>query len=267
VATATCLFALIALWRFESRDTDEVLGWTLRAGATLGILCLTAFVTRLFRMRRETRRLLSVWLSDATPLSLPGVSIPAFRIHTQFPVVAVVGIFRPVLVVDGSVLDGCDADELSAIISHEQGHLRRWDNLRRALFAATPDLLALTPISARLRDDWRVATEEAADDVAAERGEDTRVHLASALLRIARLSPGMTEASASAMLGTQLPASALYRGDGVERRVRRLIDAPPAPHSGGRHWGTALSVIVVAVAFAFQSQIHDLMEIVVATLP
>jgi hypothetical protein len=73
--------------------------------------------------------------------------------------------------------------------------------------------------------------------------------------------------SASAMLGTQLPASALYRGESVERRVRRLIDAPPAPHSGGRHWGTALSVIVVAVAFAFQSQIHDLMEIVVATLP
>jgi hypothetical protein len=267
-ATITCLFAIVGLWRFESRDTDEVLGWTLRGGAAVGALLLTVFVARLCRMRLETRRLLCTWLSRATPITWPGVSVPAFRIDTSFPVVAVVGIFRPTLVLDAMVLDGCSADELSAVLAHEEGHLRRRDNLRRALFAAVPDLLARTAAGSRLRDDWRLATEEAADDAAAERGEEARVHLASALVQVARLAPDATEEAAAAFHGLPLPAGTLYRGESVERRVRRLIEAPTPPQRHSRcRTGLAASMAVLALALAFQSDIHDLIELVVAVLP
>jgi len=94
-AALACLFALTGLWRFESRDVDEVLGWTILASATTGAWLISVFLTRLWRMRIETRRLLTSWLADATPLSVPGVTVPAFRIDSGFPVVAVVGIFRP----------------------------------------------------------------------------------------------------------------------------------------------------------------------------
>ena len=262
------LFALIGLWRFESRDVDEVLGWTVLACAATGAWLMSVFLARLWRMRLETRRLLSSWLADATALSLPGVTVPAFRIDSGFPVVAVVGIFRPILVVDGTVLDGCNEDELAAILAHEQGHLRRRDNLRRALFAAAPDPLSHTPAGIRLRDDWRVATEEAADDVAAERGEDARVHLASALLRVARLAPRATEKASGAFHGAQLPASALYRGESVEGRVRRLIEAAPAAAGrASRGQGLGLTAAMVMLAFAFQRDLHDIMEVVIAILP
>ena len=267
-ATLACLFALVGLWRFESRDVDEVLGWTVLASAATGAWLISVCLTRLWRMRIETRRLLSSWLADATPLSLPGVTLPAFRIESGFPVVAVVGIFRPTLVVDATVLDGCNADELAAILAHEQGHLRRWDNLRRALFAAAPDPLSHTAAGERLRDDWRVATEEAADDVAAERGEDARVHLASALLRVARLAPRATERPSVVFHGAQLPASALYRGESVEGRVRRLIEAAPAAAGrASRGVGLGVTAALVTLAFAFQRDLHDMMEIVIAVLP
>jgi len=266
-AILTGVFAVIGLWRFESRESEEVLGWTVLAGAAVGAALILVFMARLWRMRLETRRLLSSWLAHATPIALPGVAVPAFRIDSGFPVVAVVGIFRPTLVVDATVLDGCTADELSAILAHEHGHLRRWDNLRRALFAAAPDPLSLTAAGVRLRDDWRIATEEAADDVAAERGEDARVHLASALLRVARLAPRAPNQAAVAFHGAQLPASALYRGETVERRVRRLVEAAPQTDRRSRGLGLGLTTTALTLGLAFQSDIHDMMELMVAVLP
>ena len=266
-AVVAGLFAVVGLWRFESRETDEVIGWTLRAGATCGAVYLALFAARVWTMARETRRLLDAWLAGATRITLPDITVPAFRIDTGFPVVAVVGIFRPTLVVDAAVLAACSADELAAILAHEQGHLRRWDNLRRALFAATPDLLGGTPAGRDLRRAWREATEEAADDVAAERGEAARVHLAAALLRVARLAPATTSGAAATFHGAQLPASALYRGESVERRVRRLCDGPAPAARPGRHWALAVGTAAVALAFAFQQHVHDAMEMAVALLP
>lgn len=265
VASLTSLFAVVGLWRFESREADEVLGWTLRIGATFGAVYLLLFAARVWRMADETRRLLSAWLASGTRITLPDVTVPAFRINTGFPVVAVVGILRPTLVVDAVVLDACSAEELTAILAHEQGHLRRWDNLRRALFACTPDLLGVTPISRHLGDAWREATEEAADDVAAERGEDGRVHLATALLRVARLA----SASPTPIYhGVRLPASSLYHGETVERRVRRLCAAPVPEVDRGRRWGLLhLGAVALTVAVLIQRDIHEAVELIVAALP
>lgn len=266
-AAGAGLFAVVGLWRFESRDADEVIGWTLRVGATCGAVYLALFAARVWKMAFETRRLLDAWLVGATRITLPDVTVPAFRIHTGFPVVAVVGIVRPTLVVDAAVLAACSADELAAIVAHEHGHLRRWDNLRRALFAATPDLLGGTPAGRDLRHAWREATEEAADDVAAERGEAARVHLAAALLRVARLAPATATGPAATFHGAQLPASALYRGESVERRVRRLCEGPPPAGRPRRHWGVALGTAAVTLAFSLQEHLHDAMEMAVALLP
>lgn len=265
VALGACAFTAIGLWRFEARQSDEVLGWIVRGGATLGALFLVGFGVRLLQMHRDTRRLLRAWLSGATRIDLPELAgVPAFRIHTHYPVVAVVGIVRPTLVMDASVLDACSPAELSAILAHEQGHLRRWDNLRRALFAASPDLLAWTRVGPALRDAWREATEEAADDVAAERGDEARLHLARALVRVARLGQDVATQSPSPFRAEALPASALYRGDSIERRVRRLLDPAEAGAPAPRAWGvTALAAAVAALAFSVQQEMHHLMELAV----
>jgi beta-lactamase regulating signal transducer with metallopeptidase domain len=262
VAISTCVFAVIGLWRFEARQSDEQLGWLVSACAVLGAWFMGGFVMRLVRMHHETRQLLATWLANASRIEVPQLSVPAYRISTHFPVVAVVGVVRPTLVVDASVLDACSPEELSAILAHEHGHLRRWDNLRRALFLATPDLLAWTRVGPTLRDAWREATEEAADDVAAEHSEETRMHLADALLHVARIAQGSVTRSFQA---AQLPASALYRGESVERRVRRLL-APAEPEHPRRPWGVVAATAVVAAAFTLQRQLHDVLEVAVNRL-
>lgn len=268
-AVAAGTFAGLGLWRFESRETDEVLGWVIRGLASSGALFVALFVSRLIHLHSTTRRLLHGWLDGASRIALPGVRVAAYQINVDFPVVAVIGILRPVLVVDRSVLDACDSEELSAILAHEQGHLQRWDNLRRALFTAAPDLLAWTPIGPGLGEAWRAATEEAADDVAAEGSETARLNLATALVRVARLAPTTPHGEARpAFTGTQLPASALYRGESVEHRVRRLCQSPSAnPRPSSRRWLLYAATALVVSAVVVQRDIHEVMELIVASLP
>lgn len=268
IALASCLYTVIGLWRFEVRHDGEQIGWIVRLAAVFGAMVLFVIAARLLQMHLATRRLMSLWLRNATPFAcpdvpgLPRIGVPAYRIETHFPVVAVVGIIRPTLVVDATVLDACSQEELSAILAHEYGHLRRWDNLRRAVFAAAPDLLGWTSVGPAMREAWREATEEAADDVAAGTSRDAGVHLADALIHVARIA--RTEAAATRM--TQLPACALYRGESIERRVRRLL-APAQPGAPARHyWGPLAITAAAALALALQRRIHDLMEVAVQGL-
>jgi beta-lactamase regulating signal transducer with metallopeptidase domain len=260
VAAAVLIFAAVGLFRFESREGDELIGHSLWVAAAFGTSLLVLMVARLFRMRRQTQRLLRAWLSSATPLSVTDVTMRAFAIHTGFPIVAVIGIVRPRLVIDAQVLRACSPDELAAILAHEHGHVRRWDNLRRAVVAAVPGPW-FTPDLPRA---WREATEEAADDLAAATGRDTRFHLANALLRVSRLAPRRVDTS---HWQTQLPASALYRGESIERRVRRLLETPATSTPGHRPWTTAIVTGTLVAGFLVQRELHDLMEQVVAFLP
>ncbi len=263
-AAAVLVFAAIGLFRFESREGDEVVGRTFWTAGVFGGALVLLIVVRLIRMRRQTRQLLRSWLSSATPVALRDVAIPAFAINTGFPIVAVIGVLRPQLVIDAQVLRACTTDELAAILAHERGHVRRWDNLRRAAFAAVPGPW----FSPDLREAWRDATEEAADDLAAATNRDTRFHLATALLRVSRLAPPREAASG---WQAQLPASALYRGENIEGRVRRLVDPPTGPDHGGRPSTTALAAglvgLVGLVGLIVQRELHDAMEYIVAFLP
>lgn len=258
-ALGVLAFSIVGLYRFESRDGDELLGrvfWFL--GAFGGALLLVA-IGRIARMQWRTMRLTEAWMADATPVALTGLPIPAFSINTGYPVVAVIGVLRPRLVIDRLVLRACAEPELQAILAHERGHVRRWDNLRRLAFAAVPGSWG-APGLARA---WRDATEEAADDLAAASTDDARFHLATALLRVSRLAPPRDEAN----WHVHLPASALYRGDSIEHRVRRLVDGSTTGPLRGRSWAAVLGALVIATAFALQREIHDAMEVVVAVLP
>jgi len=260
LAITILIFAAIGLYRFESREGDELLGGTFWVAGTFGASLLLLMAARLVRMWWQTQRLLRAWLSSATPIARRDVTIPVFAIHTGFPIVAVIGVLRPRLVIDAQVLRACTDEEVTAILAHERGHLLRWDNLRRTAYAAVPRPW----FSSDLRESWRDATEEAADDLAAATGHDTRFHLATALLRVSRLAPHPDDVNG---WREQLPTSALYRGENIESRIRRLVDTAPTPDRARRSWLTPLLVGMLGVAFVVQRQLHDLMERVVAFLP
>ena len=241
--------------------TDENTGGILIALAALGTVLLSGAVARWIALVIVTRRTVRAWLSTAEPITLPGVTVPAFAVTSAFPIVAVIGVRRPQLVVARSVLDACSPAELRAILAHEQGHLDRRDNLRRALLTVAPDVLSWLPISGRLLAAWHEAAEEAADDVADRLGASGRIDLAQALIKVARLAR-------TGPLDSALPASALYRGENIDRRVRRLVAPPVVPDMSAAAWRRyALALFLVAICGLAFGGIQEIVEAAVTFLP
>jgi Zn-dependent protease with chaperone function len=259
-STGALLLAALSFLRFEPRATWEPMGVTLQVLAALAVALLAGSLVRLAALVRTTRRTERTWMASAEPVALDGLDIPAFAVSTPFPIVAVIGVFRPRLVVARAVLDHCSPEQLRAILAHERGHLRRHDNLRLALLATAPDLLAWLPGSKRLAAAWHLAAEDAADDEADSVGPTGRLVLAEALIAVARLAPpGVVE----------VPMSALYRGEDLDRRIRRLL-APPVRPAAGRlwRWHAALAWgLLFCSALLTLHAVHELVEVAVTFLP
>ncbi|MFM9903086.1 MAG: M56 family metallopeptidase [Pyrinomonadaceae bacterium] len=164
-----------------------------------------------------TRRLTANWLSNAAEINIDGVSVPVYRIKHHFPVIAVIGIFRPKMFVAEQVLASLDQDEFRAAVAHEYGHLRANDNFKRTILRVCRDLLIL-PLGKSLDRAWAENAESVADEYAAQTGRCTAIDLASALVKIARIVPVNARPA--------MPAGAFLIGDSaldITSRVRRLI--------------------------------------------
>ena len=93
------------------------MGVVLLSLAALGILFLSAAAFRLTRLFAVTRRLERAWMADASVVTLGGLNIPTYAITSSFPIVALVGFFRPRMLVARSVLAACPEPELRAIVA------------------------------------------------------------------------------------------------------------------------------------------------------
>jgi Zn-dependent protease with chaperone function len=247
--------SLPAYLRFEPRDTDETAGTALLllGAAGLGIAVLSA--ARLVRAALCTRNVRRAWTRGAAPVAIPGAGFPVYRLEERLPVVALAGWRRPALFVAGTVLDHCEPRLLSAITAHEAGHQRAADNLRRLVLTACADPLAFSQAGREMSAAWETAAEEAADDDALSSGT-AAVDLADALVTVARLAP--------AERWPDVPAAAFYRGDRLDRRVRRLLRRPgaaPLPVRGR----AAVAVLLTAAlwllaAEALHLPVHRLVE-------
>jgi Zn-dependent protease with chaperone function len=250
--------AMLAFALFEHRGHEET-GLVLRSLATLGVVLIVHAAWRAWRLYRRTRQSLNQWMASARPVTLPGIDLPIFTVNSTFPIVAVVGLIRQRIVIARSVLEGCEPDELRAILAHEQIHIDRHDNVRRAIFATAPDVLSWLPISDRLLAAWHDRCEESADNGAGRLGDGGRVLLAQALIRVARLAtvPPLVH---------DLPASALYRGEDLNRRIHRLLGPPAAVAAPSRRLRYLVALGVTASILAVRP-IHDLVEAAVTWLP
>ena len=266
IAAGCGAIVVLAFAFFEPRQEGEYMGAAIPALAGFSLLLMAGSLWRARRLARATRALEQRWMTSATPIPLDGISVPAFAVEADFPIVAVVGWRRPRLLIARSVLDSCSPDELTAVLAHEQGHVDRRDNLRRLMLSVAPDILAWLPVSERMLAAWREAAEDAADDDAARAGSEGRVRLASALVKVARLAPGRRACGL-------MPASALYSGDGLDRRVRRLLDPPMSETSRRvspwrlRFRRSALLIGGGAAAALALEGVHAALEVVIHRLP
>lgn len=182
--------------------------------ALLGLALLGTGLRRGWQTFRATRRLLADWDRVSTAVALTDSTIPAFRIRHEFPIVAVVGVWRPRLFVAESVLDALTPGELRAVLAHEGAHRHSLDNLKRWLLACAP-CFGWSAAAHRLERAWQEAAELEAD-----RHADDPLELASALVKTARL--------ASSRVNLPLPVAAFHGGGTIVHRIDQLVNAPAA---------------------------------------
>ncbi len=258
----------------EPRASGEIVSGKLAILALISILGVGLAVSRGIKSWIATRRLLRSWLGGAQSIDIPDVNVPAYCFEHPFPVIAVVGLFRPRLFIARKVLESLTEEELIAALAHEAGHLEAHDNLRRTLLRACKDILTIVPCGRSLDRAWAENAEAAADEAAATRGSAVALNLASALIEIARLIPAggrPTMPLASFLLGNEI--------QGVKGRVSRLLALAgektqrPTALSKYSVWlgrtaafSLLAMVIVVLTRTSALSEMHDAIEQVVRIL-
>ena len=275
VATALLLvfsFVLPAFLLYEPHHSGETVGLKLTLVVTIALFGIAAAMFRVFASWWRTRRLVSDWLDSSESVVIDGISMPAYRLRHAFPVFAIVGIFRPRMFIAEQLLDKLDATELSAVITHELGHVAGRDNLRRVLMRLCGDLLVL-PVGRLLDRDWADASESAADEFAVKfGGKRSALDLASALIKIARDIPDgpMPEMPSAAF-------AAKHAGEALAERIRRLlaladVNASIAVNDGISRY-SAVFIIALLCALGWSAsnsyilaRVHDVSELIVAIL-
>ena len=252
---------LPSYWRYEPREFVEGFDVSLTALAGFAVAVVGAAVARGATAWRRAQRRTQDWLRAGQPLALANTSMPAYAIETDAPVMALVGVLRPRLVITRPVLEALTDEELRAAVAHELGHRRAWDNLKRLAMRAAPDLLFATGAARTLERRWAAAAERVADRAAGDTGH-ARCALASALVKVARLTPPVNAIAE--------PISALVDGGDIATRVQRLLDdAPAAARSRAAGWlGLAIPAATVVLGYApLLRTVHAVTEILVNSLP
>lgn len=171
----------------------------------------------------------------------PRLSGRVIIVHDRSLVSYTMGFLRPRVVISDSLLETLDADEIQAVLSHEEGHLAGRDNLLMLVAQTLAHAFALVPGVRFSHARLRRALELAADSYARRETGDP-LAVASSLQKFAR-RPALTR---SVALGG---ASFADEGHVVERIHGLLGEESTYPW---RRWfaGAALVLTLVFGVFA-----------------
>jgi len=266
-------FVIPAFVIYEPIESGETIGFKQIAVLAVGVVGVVAAAFRVFASWWRTRRLVADWLARSERVDISGIDVPAFRLTHEFPVFAVVGVFRPRLFIAEQVLAELDVREIDAVVQHEVGHLDTSDNLRRLTMQLCGDLLVV-PIGRSLDRDWTTASEIAADEFAVRTGgRESALSLASALIKIARLIP--------ANRITIMPTGSFAVQDDSEllsSRIQRLVaisesGTTPNDRSFSRgheftFWAFGILAVLAPLALDtyFLAEVHAVSELLLAAL-
>ncbi len=257
-AVGSALLALTivlpAFLRDEPPHAHDRPGALLIVSATLAVLALVDGLRRGWRAWRAARQ----WVAAEAPLERSAAAPAEVSvINVSEPVVALVGGWRQRIVAARCVEAACDSEEFRQVIAHEAAHRDARDNLKLLAVLSMPDVLAWLPAGRALTAQWRAATELEADERASGTDARKRVALASALIKVARLTLERGR--------PPRPARLSGRFGGLEHRIRRLLAPSPGgtrAFPGRRIASSAL--LVPLLAMPLYALVHRVIEVLVA---
>lgn len=213
----------------------SVIAWM--AGVAFLSMRLIVSYVGIERMRRATQQ-----VDKAVLLRMDGIArrLGVRRIVRVFAsnvvrVPAVVGTFRPVIVLPISVITGLSAAHLDAVLAHELAHVRRHDYFVNALQAIVETLLFYHPAVWWCSRQIRIEREHCCDDLVVEACGD-RVGYATALAQLEELR------------GLEPMLSLNATGGRLIDRIRRLLGYAPVNERGSTAWIVIAGLTVTLVA-------------------
>jgi hypothetical protein len=222
--------------RLEPRGDVERIGLGVLvaavAGGALALLVLARLLWagfRSWRFGRLCRRQGQVHFAGGSRLLV----LPA-----DGPMMALAGIVRPQVLISRTLWERLTPAQIEAGLDHERAHGRARDNLKRLLLLAAPGTGSRL---ARLETAWSRYAEWSADDRAVAGDQHRSLHLASALLAVARMGPSpRLDAPAASFLAPSPLTGPGANGRDLADRIERLLAPPPAPESAAaRLWAPA----------------------------
>lgn len=155
--------------------------------AWLGAAVWAASVLRSLVAVVRTVRYLQICRRQGTEMIAGQDSPETLVVPDLAAVMAVAGVWRPRLVVSQSVMEALSQEQKEAAFRHEAAHRVSRDNLKKLLFALSPDILPFVSGLSSLEQRWAMFTEWAADDEAVRGDPERALSLASALVKVAKL--------------------------------------------------------------------------------
>jgi beta-lactamase regulating signal transducer with metallopeptidase domain len=208
-------------WQGHSRQHKQftiapgVQSWIVGIWGVLVLLRLARFSRAVHRVHRLRR--------DASVLSPAQVGMASQIIEAKYRVVLLestaiddpvtVGVFHPAILLPSKVLPDLGEQELSAILAHEYGHIRRRDFPIHILCELISLPVAWHPGIGYLMSKISQTRELACDDYAAARLGKRRLY-ANTLLRLASLCLHVPRGNAAGL--------GIFDGDNLETRIMML---------------------------------------------
>jgi hypothetical protein len=259
-AAVVALIILPGHLLYEPAESDEVFGVLLWA-----LVALTSAL-----LARSGTRLVAVARASVSLKRCATIVARRFASHELVEVsglngVSLAGIFRPRILIGSSARAALTDAELEVAVAHELAHRTCWDNLKRCATFCAPDVFGLTAAARDLETQLRVRAEWRADALAVGGDETRATHLASALVKVARLSQPGAHPYASPVWST------FHETPMLEARVRRLVgelETLPAEPSACRRCALVAGTLPLVVWLTgVPYQLHRVTEFLIASLP
>jgi hypothetical protein len=241
----------------EPPGADERFGMVVLALAAMGGFVLLYSAWNIARTAFASMRLAALARTSGRTTGIGRMELPGFG------GIVLAGVWRPRVIVGSRARGVLTKAELDMAIRHELAHHAAQDNLIRVLMFAVPDLLGPTGAGRRVRRLWEEQAECMADARAAGGDPVRAATLASALLKVARVSGTPPRPLSPAWSAFHHPAL-------LERRIRLLL-TPPAQAEGSalfRLWPLGFAVLATSLWLTdLPVRLHRVTELLIASLP
>ena len=249
-ATTTPATAPVAI-EIKTSTTSEWMPVVARWIAILYAVGVVCFLVRLAIALWGGHRLraISTPVSDSALLELIGTQahriglklVPVVAYCERVAVPTVIGVLRPMILLPATLTTGLTSEELSAILSHELAHIRRYDLWMNLLQRIIESLLFFHPVVWLLSRRLSAEREICCDDLVIRSGHQP-MNYAGALLRMAELCAGSSPQNSLALAATSGGTSLL------EHRVLRLIHKSPSTRLSLDRKGVLLLSVLLILA-------------------